>query len=198
MCLEIAVNTSYINVSFLKCVVVTQQHRAPVGTQREIGTQCRNRRGGGRGSAPRDFWPGNFCWPTGKKEAREKRGKWENGEENGKMEKKRRKNVKGRWKIENGRKNSYKMRMRRGLFLFCFVCLFVCLFFAFSLFKPLKKFGGLPKWKFSTEKKAGKNQAKWFCSLSKIFLLRPWEGLMKMFLCWQCPACKSKEQKRTN
>ena len=41
-----------------------------------IYLQWHNRRGGGQGgqSAPRDFWPGNFCWRIGKKEAR-KNGK---------------------------------------------------------------------------------------------------------------------------
>ena len=30
---------------------------------------------------PRDFWPGNLCWPIGKKEARKKGKRVENGEE---------------------------------------------------------------------------------------------------------------------
>ena len=35
--------------------------------------QWRNRRGGRGGRVPpRDFWPGNFCWRIGKKEARKK------------------------------------------------------------------------------------------------------------------------------
>ena len=53
--------------------------------------------GGGQGERvpPRDFWPGNFCWRIGKKEAR-KKGKMV---KIGKIEKKRRKIVKG--KVEN-------------------------------------------------------------------------------------------------
>ena len=47
-----------------------------------------------------DFWPGNFCWPIGKRKAR-KKGKWSRKE--GKLKK-------GRWKIENGRK-SYKISL---------------------------------------------------------------------------------------
>ena len=49
-------------------------------------------------SAPQHFSPGNFCWPTSKREA------WKKG----KMEKKRRKIERGRWKIENWRRKSYK------------------------------------------------------------------------------------------
>ena len=30
---------------------------------------------------PRDFWPGNFCWPTGTKESRKKWKRGENGKE---------------------------------------------------------------------------------------------------------------------
>ena len=81
--------------------------------------------GGGRKSAPRDFWLGNFCWPNRKKEPR-KKGKGV------KIDKKRRKIVKGNVKIENGWWKSY--RMRRGLF-FGF-CLFI--FFCFSLFNTTK------------------------------------------------------------
>ena len=49
------------------------------------GSEWHNR--WGRWGAERDFWPGNFCWPTRKKEERKK----------GKMEQKRRKSIKGRW-----------------------------------------------------------------------------------------------------
>ena len=42
--------------------------------------QWRNRWGGRGQSAPRDFWPGNFCWRTQKKG---KRGEnWEEKKEN--------------------------------------------------------------------------------------------------------------------
>ena len=53
--------------------------------------------GGGAGgqSAPRDFWPGNFCWRIGKKEARKKGKRGENWEE--KVEN-------WKWKQENVRK----------------------------------------------------------------------------------------------
>ena len=76
--------------------------------------QWRNRQGA-QCPPPRDFWPGNFCWPTGEREVRKK----------GKMEQKIRKIKKGRWKIENGRR-SYKTR--RGPF-------FYFILFYFSLFK---------------------------------------------------------------
>ena len=46
--------------------------------------QWRNRLGVGGGVPPWHFWPGNFCWPTGKREAR-KKGKWRRKE--GKLKK---------------------------------------------------------------------------------------------------------------
>ena len=65
--------------------------------------QWRDSRGQGGRVPPCHFSPGNFCWPTTKREARKK----------GKMEKKRKKNQKkGKWKIENGRGKSDKMRRR--------------------------------------------------------------------------------------
>ena len=81
---------------------------------------------------PRDFWPGNFCWPNGKIEARKK----------GKMEQKRRKIEKGKenrkregWKVENWKWKEEKLQnVERTIFFFFF-------------------FFGLPKWKFSTGKK---------------------------------------------
>ena len=88
-----------------------------------------------------DFWPGNFWWPTGKKEWRKK---WKRG----KMEKKRRKIVKGRWKIENGRRES--MKMSRGFFFF----------FCFSLLKMMKICFGATKMEICYWEKAfhtGKN-----------------------------------------
>ena len=85
---------------------------------RVIGQQWRNRwwgEGQGEECPSRDFWLGNFCWCIGKREAR-KIGK--------KEQKKKGKLKKGRWKIENGRRKSYKKRW--GFFFF---------FFYFSLFK---------------------------------------------------------------
>ena len=69
----------------------------------------------------------------------------------GKMERKRRKILKGRGeKMENGRGNG--MRMSRGTFFF----------FCMSLFKTTKIFLGLLKWAILTEKnhisRRGKNQ----------------------------------------
>ena len=69
--------------------------------------------GAGGQSSPRDFWPGNFYWPTGKREA----------EKIGKMEQKRRKiGKKERWKIENGkRKEGGKVKNEERTFLFVWV-----------------------------------------------------------------------------
>ena len=105
------------------------------------------------------FSLGNFCWPTGKRGVR-------------KMERKRRKIWKGRWKIENGREKS--MKMSRGLWFFFFF-FFLC--FCHFL-KPLKFVWGLPKWTIFTRKKhiscQEKIGKKWLCPLWKIFLLRHW------------------------
>ena len=69
--------------------------------------QWRNRWGQGGKVPPRDFWPGNFCWPTrkGEKSSKEKR---ETGAE------KKEKLKKGRWKIGNGRRKSDKLRKNQG------------------------------------------------------------------------------------
>ena len=116
--------------------------------------------GGGRAECPpRDFWPGNFCWRIGKKEARKKMEKGENWEEE------RRKIVKGRWKI--GRGSNKKLWKEVRTFFF----------FAFHFWKRRKFVLGLPKWEFPTGKKhftPGKNQEKWLCPLRKIYQLRPW------------------------
>ena len=98
---------------------------------------------------------------------------------------------KGKWKIENGRWKSY--RMRRGplfsflflfvCFLFCFVCLFFvflvlvlvcfvlfCFVFFFLLFKPTKICFGSTKMEIFYREKAfhaGKNQEKRLCPLRK-------------------------------
>ena len=65
---------------------------------------------GGGQSPPRDFWLGNFCWRTGKKEVRKKWKRGENGKE----------------KKENWKRKGKKLKMggesskneRRGLFFF--------------------------------------------------------------------------------
>ena len=71
--------------------------------------------GGGTGGRvpPRDFWPKKFCWPTGKREARKiKRKMW--GKKKGKLKK-------ARWKIENVRRKSYKMRGNQEKWLCCLI-----------------------------------------------------------------------------
>ena len=90
-------------------------------------------RGPGGQSAPWDFWPGNFCWRIGKKEARKK------GKRGWKLRRKEGKLWKGRWKIGNGSRKSYTKRWG--------------LFFAFHFWKRRKFVLGLPKWGFYTGKK---------------------------------------------
>ena len=129
---------------------------------------------GGRGqSAPRDFWPGNFCWSTRKipgKERQGKKGKWRRKEGKSKKKKKR------RWKIEYGRRKSYKMM--RGPFFFFFF------FFSLHFSKPLKFVLGLyqngnllPGKSISCQEK---NQKKMTLPLWKIFLLLPWSCFVIM------------------
>ena len=89
----------------------------------------------------------------------EKRGmkKGENGEE-------KKENKKRGWKIENGRRKSYKMR-RGPLFFFFFFLFF------FSLFKTTEICFGSTKMGVFCWKKAfhtgGKNQEKWLCPSEK-------------------------------
>ena len=72
------------------------------------------------------------------------------------MEQKRRKiQKKERWKIENGRWKSFKMRRGPLFFFFVCVCFVFCffVFFAFHFSKLLKFVVGLPKQEFSAWKK---------------------------------------------
>ena len=142
----------YLNFIFIEAINVTSEYP-------QNAKWCTGITGGGGGL-------GTGCPPDTSdreiisadlpgKERQGKMGKWRWKE--GKFKK-------GRWKIENGRRESYKMRRR----LF---------FFAFLFSKPLKFVLGLPKWKFSTGKKhftpGKKNQEKWLCPLWKIFHLCP-------------------------
>ena len=109
--------------------------------------------GGGRGGRVPlwHFSPGNFCWPTRKREANK----------NGKMEKKR-KSKKGMENLKWKGEKLQNEKMRRGFFFFFFLIIFYFFFFlifnfffcCFSLFKTTEFVLGLPKWKFSTRKKA--------------------------------------------
>ena len=76
------------------------------GTDHDFLCQKQWRNKGGA-ECPEYFWMGNFCRPTGKREAREKR---KYVKEEGKCKKGRWE----RWKIKNGRRKSYKMS--RGQF----------------------------------------------------------------------------------
>ena len=99
--------------------------------------QWRNRRGGGGAGGrgpPRDFWPGNSCWVSGKK----RQGKKGKGV---KIEKKRK-------KIGNGSRKTSEKEVRPFFFFFFFF-----FFFAFHFWKRRKFVLGLPKWEFSTGKK---------------------------------------------
>ena len=94
------------------------------------------------------------------------------GKEKGKWSRKEGKSKKGRWKIDNGRRKSYKMRNEERTPLFFFFLFFVfCFCFAFHSSKPLKFVLGVPKWEFSTRKNHFSHQEKWLCPLWKIFLL---------------------------
>ena len=121
--------------------------------------QWRNMQGG---VPPIDFWPENFCWPTGKKGAR-KKGK------RGEIEKKR-EIAKG--KVENGKWKVEKLQNEERSFFF----FFFFSFFASHFSKPLKFVLSLPKWKFSTGKKhftPGKNSGKMTLPPQKKFPVTP-------------------------
>ena len=119
---------------------------------------------GGRGaegqSAPWHFSPGNFYWPTGKREGR-KKGKW------GK-----------RRKIEKREGGKLKIVQYEDFVLFCFV------FFGgglFSLFKTTEIcFGSTKMGIFYREKAfhAVKKSGKMTLPLWKIFILRPWKKVL--------------------
>ena len=115
----------------------------------DFHNQWHNRQGQSAPPPRPNFWPGNFCWPTGKKEARkkmEKGGKW------------RRK--------ENGRREKLKNEERTFFFFF----------FAFHFSKRLKFVLGLPKWKFSTGKRhvtLGKKSGKMILPPQKNFPVTP-------------------------
>ena len=92
-------------------------------------------------------------------------------ERQGKMDQERRKIKKMvRWKIENGRRKSYKMRRGPPLFFF------------FSLFKTTEICFGSTKMGIFYQERAfhisrqEKNQEIWLCPIWKIFLLGPWLG----------------------
>ena len=109
---------------------------------------------------PRDFWPGNFCWPTGKKGGKEKREKGWKLRRKGKF-------LKG--KVENWKWKVEKLQNEESsppLF--------------FHLSKPLKFVLGLPKWKFSTGKKhftPGEKSGKMTLPPQKNFPVMPLEKI---------------------
>ena len=103
--------------------------------------QWRNRRGGGGGrgqSAPRDFWPGNFCWRIGKNEARKKGKRGENWEE----------------KKENCKREGVKLEMEVGKVIKEVRNFFFSFCFAFHFLKRREFILGLPEWEFATGKKS--------------------------------------------
>ena len=86
-----------------------QPYSAIFGTPSVSGVTCGG--GGDRGVHPRDFWPGNFCWPTGKREARQKEKKNENGEKRRKI---------GKGEVENWKWKEGKLQNEQRTFFFAF------------------------------------------------------------------------------
>ena len=111
--------------------------------------------GGGGRVPPRDFRPGNFCWPTGKKEARKK-------EKGVKIEKKRRKIVKG--KVENWKWKVEKLQNEERTFFFFFLAFQN----HYNLFWVYQNENFLLGKSISRREK---NQEKLLCPLRKIFPL---------------------------
>ena len=147
---------SYAKVCMLACL---QWHNRWGEEERGMGAEC----------TTRDFWPGNFCGTTRKREARKK----------GAEKKENRKIESG--KFENGRRKSHKMSKMRWEPFFLF-------FFAFHFSKPLKFVLGLPKWEFFYREKvfhAGKkNQEKWLPPQKNIPLM----PVHAWWWVWQNPA----------
>ena len=115
VCLTIIWQDSYIDSPF-----VFFGTGASVHSEKKLESVClrqwRNRRGGGRGAeCPQRFLTGKFLLTYWEKRDKEKKGK---GVE---IEKKRRKIVKGKMKIGNGSRKSYKNRW--GPFFFFFFSL---------------------------------------------------------------------------
>ena len=107
--------------------------------------------GGGGAKCPRDFWPGNFCWRIGKKEAKKKgkRGEnWEEKKENCKREG-------GKLETEVGK------AIKRGELFFFFFFFFFFLLFTFendgNLFWVHQNGNFLPGKAFHAGKKIRKN-----------------------------------------
>ena len=101
----------------INCNHVVTTHQITSGFLLLIFFQWRNRRGqAGRVPPPPDFWLGNFCWPTRKREARKKvrQGK------KVKMGQKRK-------KIGKGKVEHWKWKEEKLTFFFFFFC--------FSVFK---------------------------------------------------------------
>ena len=97
------------------------------------------------------------------KRGKEKTGKW--------RRKKKRKSKQGRWKMENGKRKSHKMRWGH--------------FFFFSIWKTSEICFGSTKMVIVYREKAfyaRKYQIKWLCTLWKIFLLRPCLCLLLFFV----------------
>ena len=122
----------------------------PGGTCIQRWLQWHNRSGQ---SAPPPLLTGKFLLTYLEKRGKEKTEKGENGE--GKKENCKR--VGGKLKMEGGK----SCKMRRGLFFFCFVFVFVCLFFTFqndwNLFWVYQHGNFLPGKSISPrEKKSGK------------------------------------------
>ena len=141
---------------------------SPTYTPAQTLHQWRNRWGAGGQSAPRDFWPGNFCWRIGKKEAMKRGENWEVKKENKRNCKKK------RWKLEMEVENVIE-RGENLFFFFCFVLFFVLFcffvfflfcFFAFTLLKRTEIYFGSTKMgifyrekHFTPRKKSGKMTA---------------------------------------
>ena len=111
---------------------------------------------------PPTFFTGKFYDLPGKKG----QGRKGNGEE-------KKENLKGKWKIENGRGKVWKWA--EDFFFICFCFLFVWFFFLLVTFwNHWNLFGVYQNGQFSWEKSyfmLGKNQETWLCPLWKIFLL---------------------------
>ena len=126
---------------------------------------------------PRDFWLGNFCWLTGKRQAR-KKGKWSRKE--GKSKKRR-------WKLKKNEGGKVTKSGERTFYFCLFVCLFVLFLFSgfFSTFQnPWNLFwiyqngNFLPGKSISRREKSGKIT---LLPLKKYSSYAPWDVLRRNY-----------------
>ena len=121
---------------------------------------------------PRDFWPGNFWWPNGKKEARKKGKRGENCEE----KKENCKREGGKLKMESGKVTKWGEDFFVLFYLSVYFASFVCLFLLLTFQNHSNLFWVYQNGNFFTGKKhfmPGKKSGKMTLPPQKNFPVTP-------------------------